>query len=205
MARVKMGFFNLSIPNQIERSRLIAGKMTANLNFPFPNPSVASMENAIDDLEVAYNQSRTGDSVWVAIMKLRRKDLMEMVRRMASYVQAESQGDEEKILSSGFDVVRRGVPLPPVGQVQNLRLKSGSEPGSIRVLWNKVKGSFCYMIEISDEGMSPESFELYRVVGKTRWDIIGLEPGGVYWVRISAVGCSGYGAPSAIAVASARL
>lgn len=203
MVKVKMGFLKLSVPEQIERARLIATGVTGNPAFPVPDPSMADFNISIDALEVAYNASRT-DSVQMAIMRLRRKEMLAMVRRLAAYVQATSAGNEEIILSSGFDVVRRGAPLGPVGQVLNLRVKAGGAPGSLRLVWNTVVGAGAYQVQISETNL-PDSFELVRIAIATRADVNGLVPGKVYYVRVGAVGREEYGAWSAVVTANAKI
>lgn len=204
MAKVKMGFSRLSIPEQIGRSRWINTSMAGNVALPNPNPTLADHAAATDALEVAYNDSRSGDKDKMAIMRLRQKELMSSNRKLAAYVQDESGGDEEIILSSGFDVVRRGAPLY-VGQVLNLRTRGGVNPGSIRAIWGKVAGASAYIVEISGTEPNSESFTLNRVVINTRQDITGLTPGAMYWVRVTAVGRSGYGLPSDPSVTNASI
>lgn len=201
--KLKMGFIGLSVPSVIERSRLITGAMTGNVNFPTPDPTLADVVTATDALEVSYNASRT-DSVEMAIMRLRLKDLMNLIRKLAAYVQATSGGNEESILSSRFDVVYRGAPLGPVGQVLNLRIKPGSVPGSIRVLWNSVVGAGAYQVQISTTNV-PDSFQLVRIAIRTNADLNGLIPGDVYFIRIGAVGRDEYGAWSDVGTVNARI
>ncbi|MBL0309038.1 MAG: fibronectin type III domain-containing protein [Bacteroidetes bacterium] len=195
MSKVKMGFAGLSIPSQIERSRWIVTRITGNPNYPTPIPSLADLTTATDALEVAYNDSRNGDKNLMVIMRLRQKAMLDIIRKLAAYVQDESAGDEEAILSSGFGVVQRGGPLY-VGQVLNLRTKGGVNSGTIRAVWDKVTGAGAYIVEVSDTGPAGESFTQYRVVIGSRMDITGLNPGGLYWIRVTAVGRSGYGLPS---------
>lgn len=137
-------------------------------------------------------------------MRLRRKEMLALIRQLGAYVQSASGGDEQKILSSGFDTVAVAGSRPPVGQVYNLRLKEGTWTGQIRALWNKVPGAVCYEVHLS-EALHGDSFRHYRTVCKTRFVLTDLEPGRIYYVRIIAVGRRGYGAFSDIGTKVAAL
>src|SRR4051812_24868772 len=106
MSKVVMGYSNLSVSDQIERSRDIKGKITGNVNYATPNPTMLAFGTAIDALEVAYNASRNRDKVAMETMRLRRAELLALVVTLAAYVQEASGGDGEKILTSGFYVRR---------------------------------------------------------------------------------------------------
>ncbi|MBL0309195.1 MAG: fibronectin type III domain-containing protein [Bacteroidetes bacterium] len=201
--KLKMGFLGLSIAEVIDRSTLIVTKMTGNPNFPTPDPTLADVTTAADALLAAYNNSRDGGKTLTATMRLRLKELMELNRKLAAYVQAESSGGEEIILSSGFDVVRRGDPTQ-VAQVHNLRLQHGIPVGSIRAIWDRVVGAGAYVVELSDtDANGPFSFHLCTL--KTRLDFTGLVPGKLYWIRIYAVGRHSTGLPSDISVHTASI
>ena len=193
MSKIKIGFSNLDVPKQVERSRKIQTAMLGNPDFPDPSPKLDVLKKATDLLETAYNESRGRDKNKIQIMKLRRAEMLGLIVQLSAYVQSTSAGNKEIILSSGFDVIQRGTPQPPVGQVLNLRLSSGSISGSIKALWDRVPGAKIYAIEISNDPFTDASFKLTASSSKTRCQLEGLNPGTKYWVRIAAVGKDGTG------------
>ncbi|MBL0308231.1 MAG: fibronectin type III domain-containing protein [Bacteroidetes bacterium] len=193
--RIRIGFKDLSIPNQIERARNIVRMMTGNPKFPAPSPTLAFVTNRIKALEAAYIKAANGGKNHIDARTLRLKEMLSAIRELAAYVQMESHGDQEVILSSGFEVILRGAPVP-VSKVLKLRTRGGRYVGSIHAVWAKVKGAVAYIVEVSDAQPVAESFRIYKVVAQTRHDIINLAPGKVHWVRITAVGRAGYGLPS---------
>ena len=54
MSRVKQGFSGLSVPEQVERARLIVTKTTGNASYTTPNPALADVSAAATALETAY-------------------------------------------------------------------------------------------------------------------------------------------------------
>jgi hypothetical protein len=127
MSKVKVGLRGLTVPELIERGRLVTRNMSGNLNFPLPIPALSEVNSGIDDLEIAYIDSRGRDKDKVALMRVRKKRVVFLLNQLAAYVQVASQGDEGRILSSGFDVVGGSNPRPDTaGIVTALRLFDGS-------------------------------------------------------------------------------
>ena len=199
MSKVKIGFSLLDVPKQVERSRLIQGALTGNASYATPVPSLATVKTATDNLETAYNESRGRDKNKIQIMKLRRAEMLALITQLAAYVQSTSGGDTEIILSSGFDIIVRGAPQPPVGQVLNLRLSNGTVSGKVKALWDKVPGARLYVITASIDPLDMKLSEFKGVSTKTRFQIEGLTPGTKYWVRVAAIGKDGLGNWSDIA------
>ena len=196
MSKLKIGFSLLDVPKQIERSRLIQTAMTGNVNYTTPVPSLPTLKTATDSLETAYNESRGRDKNKIQIMKLRRAEMLALITQLAAYVQSTSNGDKEIILSSGFDVIARGVPQPPVGQVMNVRATNGTVTGSIKILWDKMPGARIYAVELSSDPFTAESFEIKGISTKIRFQIERLKSGAKYWVRVTAIGKDGPGIAS---------
>jgi len=196
MSKVKMGFSRLAVPDQVERSRHIQAEMTGNVNYTTPSPALSVVGTATDALETAYNESRGGDEDKLAVMRLRRKDLLALIVLLASYVQTASESDEEKILSSGFDVVAPRTPHPDTaGVVNNVRLKDGSVSGKMKVAWDIASDSVIYVIEAS----LTADFAINEFKGcttKTHKEIGGFTPETTYWIRVFAFGRENPGQPS---------
>lgn len=196
MSKIKIGFSSFTVPQQVERSRLITTAMTGNINFATPVPTLADVIASTNALETAYNESRGRDKNKVEIMRLRRIDMLALIVQLAAYVQSTSNGEKEKILSSGFDVISRGGPQPPVGKVLNLRVSNSRTPGTMRLLWDRMPGAKLYIIGVSDDPFSETSFEVKATSTKIRYRITDLTPGKKYWFKVAAIGKDGEGAYS---------
>jgi hypothetical protein len=199
MAKVKIGFSRLSVSDQVERARNIKGKMAGNVNYTTPNPTLLVFEAAINALETAFNESRSRDKVKMATMRIRRAELLTLVFQLASYVQEASAGDEEKILSSGFDV--RGAKTShsvTAGAVNDVQVEDGSAEGKAVVSFDKADDAIIYIIEaaLSVSPMPAPQFELKGYTTKTRREIGGLNRGSEYLIRVTAIGREEMGAHS---------
>lgn len=193
MAKIKIGMSGFNIPQNIERSRTIQSSMTGNANFPTPNPTLVFVKTTTDALDGAFQEASHRDSVKIQLRDLRYKEFKAVMNQLAAYVQNASGGDAEKILSSGFDVVSRGNPLPPLQMVLNLRLESGTNSGKIIARWDKVVGAKIYVVEITEDPLVEDNFKTIGPSSKTRFEFTNLTPGKKYWVRVAGIGKDGIG------------
>ncbi len=194
MAITVIGFNRLSVPAQIERTRLIVTNMTGNASFSAPNPALVTITTAVDALEVAYNESRGRDKVKMALMRIRQKELLNLISSLAGYVQSTSEGDEAIILSSGFSVRKTPQPVGPVTAPKDLEVEQGTVTNSLLARWKSVTGGVAYVVEISSDA-SPEdkTFNPIGVTTKGRFQVDNLNSGEKYWIRVAAIGKEGVG------------
>ncbi len=196
MATVKMGYYTLTIPEQIERTRLIVTMMTGNANFTTPSPTLAVMSAAATALETAYNEARNRDKIKVAAMNARRKELLQLVLALASYVQQVTEGDGEKILSSGFFIRVQGAPKPDTaGEVTNLRLSDGPVSGSLLTKWDAASDAVIYVIETATDADFKDG-KYYAITTRTQKVINEFAVGSTIWVRVRGLGRENLGNPS---------
>ncbi len=188
MSKVKMGFSGKSVPVQIQRVREITVAMTGNVNFTTPSPALNVVDDKADELETAYQESRNRDKDKVAIMRLRRKELLLLIVQLAAYVQQASGGDGEKILSSGFDVVPPKTPRPDTaGAVTNLQLSDGPVSGSVFVTWDKADDAVIYLIQ-SSPTLDFSDDEMRGITTRTQKLVSGFTSGTTVWFRVVALG-----------------
>lgn len=189
MAKLKIGFSGLTVPEQIERARLIVTRMTGNAAFPTPSPTLSDVSDAADALEIAYNDSRNRDKNKVAIMKLRRKEMLFLISQLAAYVQQASGADEEKILSSGFDVRSSNHNHPVVaGEVHNVRVTDGSNSGLIKVSWDKAANAVVYVILASTDPNVANPSDARGFTTRTSKEVGDFPPGSRIWIKVLALG-----------------
>lgn len=188
MKKVKIGFSGLTVPQQIERARLVVTSMTGNAAFPTPIPALADVTLAINALETAYNQSRDGSKIKMATMRLRRTEMLFLINQSSAYVQVASAGDEEVILSSGFDVRGKSNPTPEIaGDVTNLQVEDGNDSGNVLVTWDKASYAVLYMVIAHPESdLSGEGIR--GITTKTRKELTGLTPGVRYRIVVRGLG-----------------
>jgi len=128
----------LSVPQKIAKAREIKSKMTGNVFFPAPDPSLTDLGNKATLLEDAQTDADTGNHAAVAHMHTVEFDLGIMVRNEANYVEkvanADFENGEEIIKSGGYRPRKVTVRAPRV-----FKAVSKKVPGEVKLSIAKQK------------------------------------------------------------------
>ncbi len=191
------GIQNLSANGLVAKSRFVETKMTGNLTFPTPTPTIptvtaarlayeASIAAATDGGKSAHLDKRTKAAILVALLV-----------RLAAYVTDVAGGDEAKILSAGFDVRRKRTPIGLLPAPLGLVAQISDMSGLAELHWLPEKNAIMYFIYMNDS--DPKDPKGWRQVGfssRAKDEVEGLESGKTYFFRVTAVGTAGESAPS---------
>lgn len=126
MSRSKLGFHKLNAADKVAATRNIITKTTGNPDFPVPNPSLAALATAANDVENAESAASGGGKKLKTILNAKIKALVLLITLFIAYVDTTSGGDATKILSTGLNVRNK-----PKRSSRTLKLKSGPKPGSV--------------------------------------------------------------------------
>lgn len=195
MKRVKSSFARLTIPQKIEKARSIVDKMTGNVDFPTPDPTLPDVSKAVDELESAHTAAKQGGKAKTALMYQKEQVLDVLITSLAGYVQSASRGDEVKILSTGFDVVgKSATQTTPLVSPVGLEVANGVLEGQLLLSWKKVKGGLNYVIQQADDPLNTDTWETIGTSTKTKFTVNDLQAGKKYWFHVAAIGTPGVGA-----------
>lgn len=197
MRRVKIGF-NVPVPQQIAESRNKVTKITGNPRFPVPTPSMADVTIAIDELEVAYMEALNRDKEKKAIMRIKRKALKDKIVKLADYIQTESGGDEEAILSSGYGVKKLPAPIPVPETPQTVKVNPAKHEGELEIVFKPVKGAKAYALRMYTGSMDEQPVNIGACL-KGRFVARNLNSLTRYWFEVIALnpsGASGWSDPA---------
>lgn len=200
---VKLGLDGLSPMEVIERGRAHVIALTGNLVYATPTPPLATITAACDAAETAEIAVTTnGGKQDYIIRNERLEELKELIRELAGYVQAVSQGDEVKIASAAFATRKlpepSGVPPAP----GNLRVRITTLPGELNLRWGGVEDRRIYQLQINDSDPLVEAnWTLLLMLSKNFHTATGLISHRAYSFRVCAVGADGIGPWSDIATA----
>jgi hypothetical protein len=121
------------VPLLISYARSIVQRMTGNARFPAPLPSLATVQAAIEDLDVAQAATLTRAVGTVSVRDRKRQVLVILLQQLKAYVQSVADQDFETaaatIESSGMSV-RKNLVLPP----RIFDAKPGPTPGSVKLV-----------------------------------------------------------------------
>ncbi len=179
----------------------MAGKtltdMTGNANFPDPDPDMADYADAVNDYRTKHEAAvETGGKFDRTAKDIAKLVLLQAMKRLSSHVNFTANGDEHKLVSSGFQLVQQptpnDVPLVPLW----VRARKGNQKGQLKLDIAPVKWRWLYEYQIGH--LKDENGEV--IWGNTVYDttktrgtlISGLASVVTYWIRVRAR--NGYGA-----------
>lgn len=201
-AKVRLRLSRLSVPELLERAQQIVSAMTGNPDFPTPNPPLASVTAAADDLDKANNTANTArmESKAKTVLANEQADkLRGMLTNLGSYVENIANGKDAVINGAGMDVKAPASAGAVPGVVTGLEATTGDNDGEIDLSWNSIDGISSYVVERSLKPPPDAAWQHQGAVTKSRTTANGLASGTRYWFRVAAVGAKGQGGWSDIA------
>ncbi len=180
----------------------IVGKMTGNVNFPTPNPTLADVTDAVDKLNSKIEQQ---DLAWLTYhektveVQEYRDLLANVLEAVRSYVGTIARGSESVIASAGLDVRQKPVPTGVLPAPHGVEANTGSSDGEIIVTWERVKGAKAYVVEMCYDLSDAANWTHYASLTPNKCYITGLESGTRIYVRVTAInkfGQGGYSDPA---------
>jgi hypothetical protein len=195
MAKVKLNFSKLPIPEKLSRAQQIVGSLTGNANFPAPQPTLAQITDAINDLQNAANtaqKARQAAKTATSEQETKEDTLDQLITQLGGHVESVSGGDETKILSAGMDVRAPNAPgIDPPSMPTAAALSEGDHAGELDMQWDKVSGARSYIVQISPDPPTLTSWQQATVVARSQATLGGLTSGTRYWARVAAVNTNG--------------
>lgn len=202
MPKVKLNLKSLSTSEKVEKAHLIVKALTGNSSFTTPQPALATVTTAANDLATAFSDAQAAKQTAVtktSIMHDKESALEGLLRQLAAYVESVAGDDESMILSAGIDVKAAGAQAPTAEAPLSLGATEGDHDGEIDLSWNPVKGAKSYVIERSADPPTASSWVHETVSSKSSVSVGGLVSGTRYWFRVAAVtsaGQSGFSDPA---------
>ncbi len=199
---LKLGLTALTSKALVEKGRNSVDMLTGNAAFTLPAGFLASITTACDTLEQANEEVLFfGGKVNHQAKRVAEAALKDLIRELAGYVQAQSGGEEGKILSAGFDVRSKGQPVDKLAPLENLRPLLTNFAGDVPLRWNVVVDAISYQVFVNLYGPEQEDkWELVTFTSKTTYTVQNLASGKFCWFRVQAIGRKGLMSPMSQAV-----
>ena len=190
MKKPQLDFSKLNIPGKIQKAREIVIKLTGNANFPTPSPTLPSITNATNALEVAFEAADDGGKTLKSVMKAKEKILVDLMIMLEGYITSASGGDEQKIQSAGF-----GVRKTTSHGKRKASIKATKNPGEViltaEIESNKSIAAFDWQKRIDSDpvvssdshNVADENWEDIDVTTAATVKVSNLIVGENYWFR----------------------
>lgn len=168
----------------------IVTSMTNNTNYPTPAPALALITTTNDDFADAIAAAADGGKQLTSAKDAKRRELVALMRQLASYVQVACNSDMTKLLSSGFPVQkpdRTPATVPPTPETPK---PSQGRTGEAIPVTKPVQFAYIYNWRVALASKPNEYVQHAQSTGaRTVFD--GLTPGQVYNFECNAVGTAG--------------
>lgn len=192
MAKVKVSI-NFSTNNFSDKELAVMGQtvgenLADNANFPTLKETAAAIKTASDVLNGYLANMATGNKQLTAEKNVARTNLENLLGAAALKVQDISEGDEIKILSSGFETNRKRTPVGVLDQVLNVQVKLGKVTGSLDISWDVVSNAYSYEIRYTKNPKTDASIYTNITSTKRKVTIENLTPGQTYIVQVAGIG-----------------
>jgi hypothetical protein len=166
--------------------------MSGNPAFPDPPISTEMLEQALDEFSLAIQDQAKGGTLATAVRNNARRKVMELLSRLARYVEDKSSNDLPALMSSGFPARNRSraqVQFPKAVILKITARRSGQLNLQVRAIPN----ARCYQVvcaEVGPHGVLGPERDAGLFTNSRSIPIGGLTPGKVYSLRVRAIGGS---------------
>lgn len=180
----------VSVPALIAYIRSVVTRMTANPSFPNPTPPLATVTQAVDDLQTAENAAQARTKGAATTRNDKRAALLLLMHDLRSYIQVTANASADNgaaIIESAGVAVRK----TPVRRPRAFTAKPGAVSGTAKVVAVSAGQRASYEWQYSIDG--GKTWVMAPVTLQAKTTIAGLLPGATVLFKSRAVTKTGEG------------
>lgn len=189
---IVLDFVRFPIAQKIEFTRNVCLRLKGNPRFGALPVTVEELQAKNELLETRSLAAQGGGKEATALMHQTEEELMNMLRKIARYVDTVADGDSALILNAGFNLAKQ--PAPAVRPEFSVEL--GPKPGCVLLQRQAQEGARSYIWQYCT-GDSPSGQEAdwktAQVTSRASTELTGLTPLTRYWFRVAVVTIGGTG------------
>ncbi|HQW05933.1 MAG TPA: fibronectin type III domain-containing protein [Flavobacteriales bacterium] len=195
MRIIKAGLSGLRVADLVGKTKHVISKMTGNVSFASPSPSLAEVSATLAILEAAIPAAQDRSSSAIATKNSTAKKLHGQLVQLARYVNSVAGGDIDMAVRSGFELAKVPDPIDKLEAPSNFNGHTGTIAGEVLLRWKGVRGGrLYYTYKCDGDPTNAEStWTLIGTTSKARITVKGLITDKQYSFRVSAVGAVGEG------------
>lgn len=181
--KVVLKISRLSIPSKIKRSRVITDSILSHpVTFPAPSPPISAVQNAIDELEIAWADAADGGKTKTQFMYDKEDTLLRLMYDLAHYVEAVANGDEAIVHLASMATKQN-----PIFHTPDFEVGPTDDRGAVR-LRVKPHAKSAYRWEYCKDPMGVNPWIVAKTTTQSTTNWGDLDVGCTYWFRVFYVG-----------------
>jgi hypothetical protein len=194
--RVALGYVNLTDAELVAQALAAHDSVQAHPEL-FPNPpDLQVVSGAIQSFQTAMVAAQDGGKQAIAEKKKQRAALIQVLRPLGHYVEANCKDDPTILAASGFKAVNKvRVAAQPMEQGAMVGVAHGPMAGPLVVKGKTQRKARSYVLRYASIGADgkPGNWTELGVTNPRAIPVHGLTPGANYAFQIRALGVLGYG------------
>ena len=182
---ISFGTSRYSDSGLLNKANYIVERMLGNPMYPAPTPTIEVLKDTVAGYEYALANTETKSKESIVLKNNSRKELENMLRQIAMYVQLVSKGDAILIMGAGFDTYKTPMPIGILEKPKSLTVRHGKNSGSVELISSVVPNARFYIFEYTLCPVTDESIWMSNVSTKRNLLIEGLESRREYVFRVA--------------------
>ena len=178
------------VPDLIKFAQAMVTAMTGNANFPTPEPALAPITSATNDLATAETATQARTHGAAATRNAKLATLVQLLEQLKAYIQKCADANPENgaavIQSAGVSVKKAAVRAP-----RTFEAKPGAVSGSVKLVAKSAAHRASYEWQYSTDG--GKTWQSAPVTLQAKTTISGLAPGATVTFRYRGVTKTGEG------------
>ncbi len=169
----------------LTKGRKVHLDLTGNALFPSPVPSLLELNTKLDEYEVAIANAAHGGTHLTAARREKRAEVIDILQRLATYVDLTGPDIESVLLGTGFDVYSTEHGVTPASEKPTiLDVHDASHTGEVYVVSSSMEYALTNQLRYTADPFGPDArwIEL-DPQSKATFLVTGLEPGHLYWFQ----------------------
>jgi hypothetical protein len=165
----------------------IVQSMTGNPDFPTTSPTIADVALAATKFSNDRVAAVTLDRDKVAEKNNSRRILIGLLVQLAMDVMNLANGDETKLIQSGFTLSKDPEPAY-ITNPGNVLLKNTITSGELEAKVKSMPAAKCYVHQITDQPPTEDTVWTSTTSSRSSFIFRNLSRGKQYWVRVAVIG-----------------
>jgi len=166
----------------------VLDKMTNNTDYPTPTPTLAVVQQTLQDYHTAYNKAVVGGDHALASAKNDKRAVFEgQLSQLAGYVNTIANGDKTKLLNSGFPLVRKRNQSQQLSGIDKLDVDINT-PMQATTRIKKITGAKSYVHQYTTDTVSNDAKWISKTTTEPSCTLTNLQTGVKYMFCVIAVG-----------------